>query len=246
MGVISERDITEYVEANIQGFHERRLASLQNLRLKSVLRRKNPYLYKAKNTLSAEEFIRSVLDAHLSSQEEGIFGTFLEGLAIFVCGRVYGGRKSSADGIDLEFDRDGTTFIVTIKSGPNWGNAGQIAKMIDDFNKAARILRTNRKGVRIVAVNGCCYGRDDRPDKGAYFKYCGQRFWAFISGSENLYVDIIRPLGHRARERNENFMVEYAKAINRFTREFMNQFCDSDGTIRWHDVVRFNSESRAP
>jgi len=32
----------------------------------------------------------------------------------------------------------------------------------------------------IVAVNGCCYGRDNRPDKGDYLKYCGQRFWEFI------------------------------------------------------------------
>ena len=67
--------------------------------------------------------MKTILDAHLSSQEEGIFGGFLEELAVFICGRVYRGKKSSAEGIDLEFEKDGTSYLVSIKSGPNWGNS---------------------------------------------------------------------------------------------------------------------------
>lgn len=52
-----------------------------------------------------------------------------------------------------------------------------------------------------MAVNGCCYGRDKHPDKGDYFKYCGQSFWEFISGYEDLYTGIIEPLGHKAKEK---------------------------------------------
>jgi hypothetical protein len=85
-----------------------------------------------------------------------MFGGFLEGLAIHVNSIAYSGRKSSADGIDLEFERDGTYYIVAIKSGPNWGNSRQISKMRDDFNKAKRILRTNAARRNIEAVNGCC------------------------------------------------------------------------------------------
>ena len=51
--------------------------------------------------------------------------------------------------------------------------------------------------MHIVAVNGCCYGRDNKPDKGEYYKYCGQVFWEFISGDDELYRDIIEPLGHQ-------------------------------------------------
>ncbi|MCF2520942.1 hypothetical protein L0660_24960 [Dyadobacter sp. CY351] len=91
--------------------------------------RTNPYLFKAKHVLTAEEVVRSVVDAHISSSEEGIFGEFLEGLAIFICGKVYGDRKSSADGIDLEFEKDNIIHIVTIKSGLNWGNSSQKGKM---------------------------------------------------------------------------------------------------------------------
>jgi hypothetical protein len=93
----------------------------------------------------------------------------------------------------------------------------------------------------ITNINGCCYGKDDNPDKGDYLKLCGQRFWEFISGNENLYTDIIEPLGHKAKEKNERFSEEYAKVINRFTREFATEYCDKDGSILWEKLVKFNS-----
>lgn len=175
--------------------------------------------------------MKAIPDAYLSSQEEGIFGGFLEQLAVFVCSRVYGGRKSSAEGIDLEFEKDGIYYLVSIKSGPNWGNSRQIARMKDDFRRAKRIRGAATKAMGTVAVNGCCYGKDGSPDKGDYFKFCGQRFWEFISGDENLYTDIIVPIGHKAKEKNEQFQVEYAKVINKFTLEFSTEYCDPDGSI---------------
>ncbi len=193
------------------------------------------------NQNTAHDLVKTILDAHLSSQEEGIFGGFMEELAVFICGKVYGGKKSSAEGIDLDFQKDGTTWLVSIKSGPNWGNSRQIAKMKDDFRKAKRILGTTTKGVKVVAVNGCCYGRDDNPDKGDYLKLCGQRFWEFISGEPELYTDIIEPLGHKAKEKNEKFLAEYAKVINKFTLEFSQEYCAADGSILWKKLVQFNS-----
>lgn len=171
----------------------------------------------------------------------GIFGGFLEELAVFICGQVHGGKKSAAEGIDLDFQKDDTTWIVSIKSGPNWGNSRQIARMKDDFRRAKRILGTNTKGVKVVAVNGCCYGKDDNPDKGDYLKLCGQRFWEFISGDENLYTGIIEPVGHKSKEENEEFLIEYAKVINKFTLEFTKEYCDADGAVLWEKLVRFNS-----
>ena len=217
MKPITQQEIADYVEAHIQVFHQKRLDSLQKLKLMDVVKRKNPYLFKAKNINKASEFVETILEAFLSSQEEGIFGGFLEELAIFISSRVYGGQKSSAEGIDLEFERDDIRYIVSIKSGPNWGNSSQIAKLRDNFRKAKRILRTNTSSANVVAVNGCCYGRDRRPDKGDYLKLCGQKFWEFISGDNNLYTEIIEPLGHQAKERNKRFIDEYDKVVNKFT-----------------------------
>lgn len=198
-------------------------------------------MFRAKNQTTAQDLVKTILDAHLSSQEEGIFGGFLEELAVFICSKVYGGRKASSEGIDLEFLKDGATYIVSIKSGPNWGNSRQIARMKDDFKRAKRILGTNVSRQKVIAVNGCCYGKDDKPDKSDYLKLCGQRFWEFISGDENLYTDIIEPLGHKAKEKNDKFSEEYAKVINKFTIEFATEYCDSDGSIRWEKLVKFNS-----
>ena len=246
MKPITQQEIADYVEANIQGFHQKRLENLQKLKMLDVVRRKNPYLFKAKNINTAPEFVKTILDAFLSSQEEGIFGGFLEELAIFISSQVYGGQKSSAEGIDLEFEKDNIRYIVSIKSGPNWGNSSQVAKLRDNFRKAKRILGTNTSSANVVAVNGCCYGKDRKPDKGDYLKLCGQKFWEFISGDDNLYTDIVEPLGHQAKERNEQFIAEYTKVINRFTAEFIGKFCDVDGNMLWEEIVKFNSAEITP
>jgi hypothetical protein len=166
MASIELQEIVKYVEENIPQFHQSRINGLKNLKLQTILRRKNPYLFKAKNVITASDLVRGLLDAHLSSSEEGLFGGFLEGLAVFICGRTFGGRKSSSEGVYLEFERDHVRYIVSIKSGPNWGNSSQIRRMVDNFNRAKRILKTNTSSINVVAVNGCCYGRDDQPDKG--------------------------------------------------------------------------------
>ncbi len=233
-------DVVAFVEGNIGDFHQRRAQSLRDLKLAQIIKSKNPYLFKAKNIEDAHDLVKLILDAHLSSQEETIFGEFLEKLAIFVCNKVFGGKKSSAEGIDLEFERDDVLYIVSVKSGPKWGNSRQIGGMIEDFKKAKRILRIGNPRANIQAVNGCCYGRQSKPDKGDYLKLCGQVFWEFISGNDRLFVEIIEPLGHRAKERNEEFQTEYSRIINSFTQEFMKDFC-VQGKIDWDKLVRFNS-----
>jgi hypothetical protein len=230
--------LLQFIELHIPQFHDKRLQSLQSLKLDAVLKRKNPYLFKAKHVESAPELVRQLLDAHLSSQEETLFGDFLESVAIEVCAAVYGGRKSTSEGIDLEFDRDGVRYLVSIKSGPNWGNSSQIKKMREHFKQARRIYGQGR---HLIAVNGCCYGRDGKPEKGDYQKLCGQAFWELISGDAAMYQDIIEPLGHQARERNEAFHREYAQVINRFSARFIADFCTADGAIDWSRLVAFNS-----
>lgn len=244
MKKINLKDVTQYVEKNIGTFHQKRIQSLDSLKLSQVLKRKNPYLFKAKYVLTAEQIIRGIVDAHISSNEETIFGDWLEGLAIFINEKVYGGKKSGITGIDLEFDKDGIRYIITIKSGPNWGNSSQINKMIADFKTAKKTLRTSNSQLLIKAINGCCYGRDSKPDKGDYFKYCGQKFWEFISGNRNLYIEIIEPLGHKAKEKNDDFIKSYSQMINKFTKQFSNEYCDNEGNIDWQKLVEFNSSER--
>ena len=106
MTQISREEITDFIENHIKDYHAKILQRLLELRLAEILKRKNPYLFKAKALDTSQDLVKSILDAHLSSQEEGIFGAFLEELAIFICRKVYNGQKSSAEGIDLEFEKE--------------------------------------------------------------------------------------------------------------------------------------------
>jgi hypothetical protein len=241
MDNLSITDIIEYVEQNISVFHDKRISKIGTLKLKEVLQKKNPYLFKAKYLQTAETIVKEIVNAYISSSEETMFGDWLEGLAIFISQKVYSGWKSGIKGIDLEFDKDGTRYIVSIKSGPHWGNSSQIEKMVNYFNTAKKTLRTSNSHLNIVCINGCCYGKDHNPDKGAYYKYCGQEFWEFIGGNEHIYTDIIEPLGYTTKERNNDYLINYCKMINKFTKEFIDLFCDTDGTIDWNKLVQFNS-----
>lgn len=235
--------ISQYVSENIGKFHTARLESLNKLNLKRVLSRKNPYLFKAKYQESAADIVKTLLDAHLSSSEETIFGDWLEGLAIFISSTVYGGKKSSATGIDLEFDKGNLRYIVSIKSGPNWGNSSQIKKLENDFKQAMKILHTSRNEVKVEAINGCCYGRSFS-DKGFYKKICGQKFWELISGRENLYLEIIKPLATDAKKKTEEFGKEYSAKLNLFIKDFIREYCLEDGSVDWEKIVKMNSEKK--
>jgi hypothetical protein len=226
-------------------FHDKKLAKLKSLTLDAILKRKNPYLFRAKGAITANDLIESVLDATASSGEETIFGNFLERVAIFVCGEARGGKKSSTTGLDLEFSWKNRHYIVTIKSGPNWGNSDQIKKMQTNFTKAKKTLRTSGglKKVEIIAIEGCCYGTDDSPDKGEYHKLCGQRFWKLISGRAELYRELIEPLGMRAKERNDELVALRARKLNLFTQTFLTDYCDK-GVINWDKLIRYNSGAK--
>jgi len=230
----------------IAPFYHKRFADLQALNLGRVLGRKNPYLFKAKNIELAGDLVKGIVDAHLSSQEETIFGNLLEGFAIFVSARLDRGFKSSRRGLDLEFGRDGKHYLVEIKSGPDWGNSSQIARMKDNFKAAISALRTEGVTGEIIAVNGCIYGRDRRPLKPdpdpdrIYFKYCGQDFWEFISKDPELYREIIAPIDQEAKQKDENFRQAYHAKVNEMTEEFMKNFMTSH-QIDWVKLIDFVS-----
>ena len=240
-------DVTQFIQENIgPKFHSKKLEKITRITLSDVIKRKNPYLFKAKNTISANDFIKSVLDATVSSGEETTFGNFLEEVAIFVCEKVHGGRKSGIKGLDLEFEDGNNKYLLSIKSGPNWGNSSQLRQLVSNFNTAKRTLQTSggHANTNFVCVEACCYGSDAMPNKGTHLKLCGQDFWKLISGgSESLYQDIIKPLGHKAQEQNDTIALMATQKLNTFTQEFVTRFCD-DGIINWERLVKLNSGSR--
>ncbi|MCB8943166.1 MAG: cytosolic protein [Ardenticatenaceae bacterium] len=233
--------VNAYVNENIVDFHQKRAKSLENLKLDKLLT-KNPYLFKAKNVQTAGELMSGLLDAFLSSSEEKIFGDFLEDLAIFIASHTCSGHKSSAPGVDLEFEDQAIHYVVSIKSGPNWGNSSQHNQLETDLKKAATRVKQSQHGANVQPVLGICYGKTRTTYwRDVALKVVGQNFWYLISQNENLYIDIVEPIGYRAKEHNETFEQERAKVVNRFTKGFIERFCTPDGAIDWSRLVEFNS-----
>lgn len=242
MKKINLKEVEKYVEENISLFHKRRLEFVETkVEFNKILEQKNPYLFKAKNILTAQDLVKGFLDAFLQSQEEGLFGHFLEGLAIFVADKVYGAKKTDLVGMDLEFIKDDIIHIVEIKAGWNWGNDSQI-KQLKTNSKNAKEKRERETGKSVKVLNGCCFGKkkNRNPEKDGYQKICGQEFWHLISNEEDFYIKIVEPIGFRAKERNEEFQEAYAIVVNKFTLEFALKFCD-DGRIDWEKLLQFNS-----
>jgi len=240
MGKLNISELNNYVNENISIFHQAKLKTLQSKNLKEILKKKNPYLFKAKNITIAGDLVKNILDAYLSSSEEKLFGDFLEELAVFISSKTCNGRKSSSTGIDLEFNKKGARYLVSVKSGPSWGNSSQQRKQEQDFQTAVKVLKQSKRISDVRPVLGICYGKVKTSHVRGYLKVVGQNFWYLISEDENLYTDIIEPLGYRAKQHNTKFIRQKGKIINLFTQEFMQEFCD-DGVINWKKLVEFNS-----
>jgi site-specific DNA-methyltransferase (cytosine-N4-specific) len=235
----------------IAPFYQIRLERLKSVRLTSIIKRKNPYLFKAKNIETAGDLAKNILDAFLSSQEETIFGDLMEDLAIHVCGSVFSGYKAEKGkfpSVDLIFERDKKLYVVGIKSGPNWGNADQINIMKRNLEKAKQLI-SKAKDLEIVKVNGCMYGKEKntfKKDKETpalnYYKICGQLFWELISGDDELYKKIIQPLDKEAKKRDDIFKELYAKKVNEMTKDIFGIFITKN-ELDWNKIVEYISKN---
>jgi site-specific DNA-methyltransferase (cytosine-N4-specific) len=254
MPVLDYNKVEVFIQDHvIEPFYEEKFKKLQNLQLKNFLSRKNPYLYKAKNATIVSELVESMLDSYLSSQEETILGNLMEKLAIYICELVFNGKKAEEKkfkSIDLIFETDLSLFIVGIKSGPSWGNADQIKKMQENFKKARIILQEEGIQKSIRAINGCIYGKENRPLSNNpdpdmhYEKICGQAFWELISGDVNLYKKIIKPMELRAKQNSDKLDVLYTQKVNGFTDDFSASFC-TNNLIDWEKLLDFISKNKS-
>jgi hypothetical protein len=52
---------------------------------------------------------------------------------------------------------------------------------------------------------------------------------------------MIEPIGYQAKAHNEAFDSERSRIVNRFTKEFIDRFCDDRGAIDWVRLIEFNS-----
>jgi len=241
MDRVTRKLIEAYVSENIVSFHVNRTEKLGDLKLATVLRNKNPYLFRAKHLELATDLMTALLDARLSSSEEGSFGSFLEDLAIYVATITGGGQKSAAPGIDIDLSRKKIRYLVAVKSGKNWGNSDQHKTLRKNFKTAIKVIRQSRQAGTLQPTLGICYGNFKTVDTGEYLHIGGQSFWHLLSGDKNLYIDLIEPLGCEADKHDRAFKEEKDRTYNRLIREFTILYCRENGAIDWPKLVRFVS-----
>ncbi|HLI48517.1 MAG TPA: PmeII family type II restriction endonuclease [Chthonomonas sp.] len=225
-------------------FYNRRIANLSRLHLKEVLKRKNPYLMRAIGLRTAAELVEYILDIHTQASDETIFGdAFVEPIAL----AVSRGRKSGATGIDIEMEEEKTYKAIAVKSGPNIFNASQTARMNDEFQELQNRLRQHLKnlGKQFEPILGCSYGQRvmEPTAKRRYRIVSGQAFWQEITGDPDFYLKLMRLMRDYPDKQRERYQQEWANAVNRFTRDLLNDFADADGTLNWEKIVQFNSSA---
>lgn len=177
-----------------------------------------------------------MLDARLSSSEEGSFGNFLESLAVFVATQCGGGQKSPAAGIDIDLTKENVRYLISVKSGKNWGNSSQYKALGQHFADAVKVLKQSKQRSELQPTLGICYGRAKTVNNGRYLRIAGQNFWLLLSDDPDLYANIVEPLGFDAQRFEEAFK-EKNNALNRMTLEFIQKFCNEAGAIDWPRLV---------
>jgi hypothetical protein len=117
--------------------------------------------------------------------------------------------------------------------------------MNDEFQELHNRLRQHlsQMGKQFDPVLGCAYGKRVSPPttKRRYRIVSGKAFWEELTGDPDFYLKLVRLMQDYPEQQKQHYQQEWAKAVNRFTRDLLNEFADSSGALDWEKILRFNS-----
>jgi hypothetical protein len=123
-------------------------------------------------------------------------------------------------------------FVETNIVGFHQARANNLAKLnLNDVLKAKNPYLFRARFLETPEANG------------VYLHIGGQSFWQLLSGEADLYMQMVEPLGYRAKEFNEAFEAEKAKVYGRMADEFRQTYCRTSGEIDWQKLVEFVSRN---
>jgi hypothetical protein len=64
-------------------------------------------------------------------------------------------------------------------------------------------------------------------------------------GDPDFYLKLVRLMKDEPAKHRKEYAPAWDATINRFTAEFIKDFCFTDGSIDWEKLVRFVSEDKA-
>lgn len=235
--------VNQFIDQEVVEFHTARLNKINTLTL-SKLTNKNPYLFRAKDFENAADLISDMMAAFISSSDEKFFGDFLENLAYYVARMTYGATKPGTRGVDLQYEEGGIVYVVSIKSGPNWGNSSQHAQLATDLRTASNVIRQSRLTPNVETILGICYGKTKTVrHREGYLKVVGQSFWNMLTGQQDFYKHIMARVGHTADQFSEAYATARAMKRTQLVGTFTNKYCDENGVIDWARLIEVNSKN---
>ena len=235
----NEEAIVQAIATALDAFYSSLIAKVDALNVKAIMKRKNPYLFRAKSMNGAAQIVDAIMAAFVSSSEETIFGNvFFEPIATVAAQ----GQKALAEGVDIMVERDNTIYAIAVKSGTSVFNADSRKKQEQNFMAASKLAQQAKK--RFVPIVGYGYGKKKAATKALpkfYQELAGQEFWSELTGDDQFYIKLIRLMDKLPEKYVEDFDASYQRAGNRLVKEFTTEFCLEDGSIDWEKLVRFNS-----
>ena len=233
-----EKAVYSAIGTALTNFYTALTRTLDNIDVDKILKRKNPYLYRAKGINSASQIVDGILAAYVSSSEETLFGNcFFEPIAIVVSG----GQKAVTEGVDITVDKDNTIYTIAVKRGTSVFNADSRKRQEQNFQAAQKRAQQARKA--FLPVVGYGYGKKKTKigHEKFYLELAGKDFWEWLTGDSDFYTKIISFMGTKPDEYAKEFEEAYSKAENRMVREFTINYCKEDGSIDWDTLIKFNS-----
>ncbi len=234
-------------------FFTKRIEALSKLKLRTKLSAKCPYLMKAIGVADAGEIVEEILDAHISSSDETIFGNdFFEPLAKWVAEQAYSTvpgttvQVSGSPGVDISIEHPDRNEAIAVKSGTRVFNAQSRKKQAEEFQTLFRVLAKTRKAFEPLV--GYCYGRKTqrKNSPSPFSEMAGQAFWSHLTGEEDFYLRIVDLMRDKPRHYRDAYQAAYNKAKNKFVKEFAEDFLSADGSIDWVRLTQFNSGKEKP
>ena len=226
------------VNKHLSSFYRRRIECLDQLELKKVLSRKNPYLFRAIGIHDVGDLIQNLLVAYSSSSDETLFGNeFFEPLARDLAG----GKTADGEGVDVLVEKPMRNVAYAVKSGTSVFNASSRRDQSMSFQKMRqRLFKTQKQFDPVV---GYCYGRKSkaRNTVASFREVAGQVFWEELTGDPDCYVKILEAMQDYPDRHRIEFRGAWDRAVNRFSMEFMLNFMSSDGSINWKELLQYNS-----
>lgn len=246
--MISQALLEQKVGLLLQTLYTKRFAALDKLTLGELLK-KNPYLYRALGLNQPAELITQLLAARISSSDETIFGNdFFEPLAVFAAQHGQPDAQvavGAGAGQDIAIETAQAYLAISVKSGTNIFNSQSEKGQSAEFNQLQ--ARLKKLGKMFRPIIGYGYGRKSEPKKASPVeRLAGQQFWQLLTGEDDFYLRISRAMEAFASEHAAAFHQALNTKQNALLREFMIDFVETTGHIRWDAVVAFSSSKIAP